>query len=75
LYWVKINIYEYLDEEILNTISFDQYDKFMPMALYKAVFHPALKSLGFIGQFKSMRWREFELQARYITMLFSKLIK
>jgi len=71
---LKINVYEYLEEEVLKTINFDKDDHFMPMILYKAVFHPAIKSLGFIGQFKAMNWREFELEARYITMLFSKLI-
>jgi hypothetical protein len=61
----------FLSREILETLSFNPNETFCPMLLYKNMIHPELPGLGFVGMYRGPYFGVMELQARYITSLFS----
>lgn len=45
--------YSFLSEEIKDIIQYDSTDKLVPVVLYRAVCHPALPGLCFVGNFSN----------------------
>jgi len=61
----------FFEQDILDTISFDPNDQIQPTLLYKCTFHPDLKNMAFIGIYKGPFIGLSELQARWITSVWS----
>jgi len=62
----------FFEKDILNIISFDPSDQLQPTLLYKCTFHPDLENIAFIGIYKGPFIGILELQARWITSVFSQ---
>lgn len=60
-----------LDDDTRNTLQYAAQDRLQPLLLSDGITHPALPNLGFVGMMRGPYFSYMELQARYLTMLFS----
>ncbi len=62
---------KFLDSKILQAIEYDSSERFMPEILYKSSFSPGFEGIAFIGLWKPPLIPALELQARWISRVFS----
>lgn len=55
----------YLDEGVLQKISYDPTDRLQPVILFKECCHPDVKNMFFIGMYKGPYFAVMEQQARF----------
>ena len=63
--------FPFFEHDILNAIGYQPQDHVQPLLLHKTVFCPDLQNLGFVGCYKGTLFGVIELQARWVTMVFS----
>ncbi|KAM9991918.1 hypothetical protein ACTFIZ_012581 [Dictyostelium cf. discoideum] len=63
--------YSFFDQEMMNKLTFDPNDNYVPCLLYKFTFSPYVNNLGFVGSFGTPFFTLLELQSRWITYVFS----
>lgn len=61
----------YLDEKSNKIVDYDPNDYKMPQLLYKLTVHPDLPNLGMICQNEGVFFTASELQAKYLSLLFT----
>lgn len=77
---------QFLPHEMLQDLSYDPDDNFLPALLYDQILHPSLMSYdasgedatthaGFIGMYKGPYFGVLEFQARYLAGLFQERIQ
>ncbi|EFA85885.1 hypothetical protein PPL_01117 [Heterostelium album PN500] len=62
----------YLSEEILKDLDYNPNNKKIPIILHKSTFHPTLQNIGFVGWFLPAMFPIIELQARWLSLVFSE---
>eukprot|EP01132_Coremiostelium_polycephalum_P005746 gene5746-7148_t len=65
----------FFKQNILDQLYFDENDKYQPIVIFKNVFSPNLKNLGFVGILKGGNISLLELQSRWVSMVFSGIVK
>ncbi|KAN0019417.1 hypothetical protein ACTFIU_002626 [Dictyostelium citrinum] len=66
--------FSFFENDILEKLSFNPNDNFVPCLLYKYTFSPRIKNLGLIGIFGTPFYSLMELQSRWVNYVFSGLI-
>ncbi|KAI1873088.1 uncharacterized protein JN550_003341 [Neoarthrinium moseri] len=67
---------KFLPPEVLETISYSPSHPTVPAALaFHGTHHPALPTLGFVGFYRSPYWGVMEMQARFVTELWTSCSK
>ncbi|KAN0038539.1 hypothetical protein ACTA71_000718 [Dictyostelium dimigraforme] len=66
--------FSFFEKEILDKLSFNPNDNYVPCLLYKFTFPSNVKNLGFIGIFGTPFFSLMELQSRWVNYVFSGLI-
>ncbi|KDQ08536.1 hypothetical protein BOTBODRAFT_59266 [Botryobasidium botryosum FD-172 SS1] len=61
----------FLDQSVIDTISFDPNNLLIPAPLYRCVFHPSLPTAAFVGMYRGPYFGVIELQARWVAAVFS----
>lgn len=61
----------FLPYKILQEISFDSQDTFLPVVLYKSTLHPTRDNLFFVGLYRGPYMFALEVQARWVAALIS----
>jgi cation diffusion facilitator CzcD-associated flavoprotein CzcO len=61
----------YLSSNVLDTLSFDPADRFVPFLLHRSTFHPSLPGSAFVGMYRGTFFGVMELQARWAAAIFS----
>ncbi|KAF2069402.1 hypothetical protein CYY_009276 [Polysphondylium violaceum] len=64
-----------LPQELLENISYDEQDKFVPVLLHKTVFAQDFSTIFFVGMYKGPYFCSMELQARWICMIIAGLVE
>lgn len=64
----------FFNESIQKVLEFEQKEQLQPLTLYKCTFHPEFHNLGFVGVYRGPYWGVMELQARWISAVFSGAI-
>jgi dimethylaniline monooxygenase (N-oxide forming) len=62
----------FLDKTTLDILNYQPDDLFLPLLLHKLTFHPQLRNMGFVGMYRGPFMGVMELQARWISLIFSK---
>ncbi|KAK5579404.1 hypothetical protein RB653_009087 [Dictyostelium firmibasis] len=66
--------FSFFEKDILEKLSFDPIDNYVPCLLYKYTISPRVKNLGFIGIFGTPFYSLIELQSRWVNYLFSGVV-
>ncbi|KAK5579405.1 hypothetical protein RB653_009088 [Dictyostelium firmibasis] len=66
--------FSFFEKDILEKLSFDSTDNYIPCLLYKYTISPRVKNLGFIGIFCTPFYSIIELQSRWVNYLFSGVV-
>jgi dimethylaniline monooxygenase (N-oxide forming) len=61
----------FLPETLVRTFRYRPDDHFVPFLADKAVLHPDVPGLGFVGVYRGPYFAVIELQARWVSLLFS----
>lgn len=61
----------YLSEDLVKTLNYDEDNNKSPYTLYKFTFHPDAPNLAMIHQKDDLLFTGFELQARWVSLVFS----
>jgi hypothetical protein len=62
----------FLPQEVLETVSYTPTHPTLPLALaFHGTHHPSLPTLGFVGFYRSPYWGVMEMQARFLTRLWT----
>jgi hypothetical protein len=67
-YRLRLNFFS---PSILEQLSYAPDDLFSPLVLHRGVFHPSLPGLAFVGMYRGPYWAVIELQARWVSAVFS----
>lgn len=61
----------FLSSDLLQEVSFDAHDSFLPVVLYKSTLHPTRSNLFFVGIYRGPYMFALEVQARWVAALIS----
>lgn len=64
----------FLDQKILQAMDYQPEDQFQPVLLHKCSFNPHLPNMGFVGMYRGPYMAFLELQAKWISLVFSQKI-
>ncbi|CAM6103570.1 unnamed protein product [Calypogeia fissa] len=64
----------YLSSEVLEKLSFDPSDGFLPLLLDRSTFHPSVPGSAFVGLHKGLYMGIMELQSRWAAAIFAGLL-
>jgi cation diffusion facilitator CzcD-associated flavoprotein CzcO len=63
---------DFLEDDLLNVLEYNETDGFAPMTLAYEAFHPQVPNLGFVGMYRGPYWGIMDLQARMVAELWSQ---
>ena len=66
----NVNV-DFFETDLLNLLAYDKLDNKCPFMTYKCTFHPEAENLGIMGLVDGLFFTCFELQAKWISLVFS----